>query len=152
MIVLELAILEQRAQILGGIAMFDLGGLTLQQAWYMTPSIAHKIVQIMVTSFPMKIHAIHIVNQSWIFDAVYNIFKPFLDSKMKEKIFFHGENMESLHQHIDPKHLPERYGGVHPDYCYNDWIKFFESSEKIMYELSSLGYKDDKEKDYDKKE
>nr|CAH7741002.1 unnamed protein product [Callosobruchus chinensis] len=152
LIILELAILEQRAQILGGIAMFDLGGLTLQQAWYMTPSIAHKIVQIMVTSFPMKIHAIHIVNQSWIFDAVYNIFKPFLDNKMKEKIFFHGENMESLHQHIDPKHLPERYGGVHPDYCYNDWIKFFESSEKIMYELNSLGYKDDKEKDYENKE
>lgn len=50
MIVLELAILEQRAQILGGVCIFDLGGLSLQQAWYMTPSMAHKIVQIMVVS------------------------------------------------------------------------------------------------------
>lgn len=50
MIVLELAILEQRAQILGGVCIFDLGGLSLQQAWYMTPSIAHKMVQIMVVS------------------------------------------------------------------------------------------------------
>lgn len=50
LIVLELAILEQRAQILGGICMFDLGGLSLQQAWYMTPTIAHKMVQIMVVS------------------------------------------------------------------------------------------------------
>ncbi|KAJ8960654.1 hypothetical protein NQ314_006046 [Rhamnusium bicolor] len=50
MIVLELAILEQRAQILGGIALFDLGGLSMQQVWYMTPSVAHKMVQIMVVS------------------------------------------------------------------------------------------------------
>ncbi|KRT82609.1 CRAL-TRIO domain containing protein, partial [Oryctes borbonicus] len=49
LIVLELAILEQRAQILGGIAMFDLGGLTLNQALHMTPSVASKMVQIMVT-------------------------------------------------------------------------------------------------------
>lgn len=30
--------------------MFDFGGLSLQQAWYMTPNIAHKVVQIMVVS------------------------------------------------------------------------------------------------------
>nr|XP_023028323.1 clavesin-1-like [Leptinotarsa decemlineata] len=146
MIVLELAILEQRAQILGGVCIFDLGGLSLQQAWYITPSIAHKIVQIMVTSFPMKVHALHIVNQSWIFDMIYNIFKPFVDERMKEKIFFHGEDMESLHQHIDPKHLPEKYGGIHPDYDYKDWIKYFENNEKIRWELETLGYRDDKEK------
>ncbi|CAG9864382.1 unnamed protein product [Phyllotreta striolata] len=142
MIVLELAILEQRAQIMGGICMFDLGGLSLQQAWYMTPTIAHKIVQIMVTSFPMKIHALHIVNQSRIFDIVYNIFKPFLDERMKERIFFHGEDRDSLHRHIDPKHLPERYGGIHPDYNYNDWIVNFEKNENIVEELTSLGYSD----------
>ncbi|XP_018569342.1 alpha-tocopherol transfer protein-like [Anoplophora glabripennis] len=143
MIVLELAILEQRAQILGGICIFDLGGLSMQQAWYMTPSIAHKMVQIMVTSFPMKIHALHIVNQSWIFDIIYNCFKPFLDERMKSRIFFHGEDMDSLHQHIDPKHLPERYGGIHPDYSYNDWVNYFETNEKIRWELESLGYRDE---------
>ncbi|XP_056648666.1 alpha-tocopherol transfer protein-like isoform X2 [Diorhabda sublineata] len=150
MIVLELAILEARAQILGGIAFFDLGGLTMQQAWYMTPSIAHKIVQIMVTSFPMKLHAIHIVHQSWIFDIIYNIFKPFLDDRMKERIFFHGDDMESLHQHIDPKHLPERYGGIHPDYNYSDWIENFQKSEKIRWELETLGYKDIEEEEEEK--
>ncbi|XP_028127985.1 clavesin-1-like isoform X3 [Diabrotica virgifera virgifera] len=149
MLVLELAILEQRAQILGGIGMWDLGGLSLKQAWHMTPSVASKVVQVMVTSFPMKIEALHIVNQSWVFDMCYNIFKPFLDDKMKERIFFHGEDMESLHRHIDPKHLPERYGGIHPDYNYNDWIEGFLSNDQIKKELTSLGYKykDDDESD-----
>lgn len=57
-----------------------------------------------------------------------------------DRIFIHGDNMESLHQHIDPKSLPERYGGIHPDYNYNDWITFFENSKKIRWELNSLGY------------
>lgn len=48
MLILELAILEQRAQILGGICMFDLGGLTMQQVWYMSPTIAKHIFDIMV--------------------------------------------------------------------------------------------------------
>ncbi|KAJ8973507.1 hypothetical protein NQ317_006497 [Molorchus minor] len=143
MIILELAILEQRAQILGGVCMFDMGGLSLQQAWYLTPSIAHKVIQIMVTSFPMKIHELHIVNQSKIFDFIYTVFKPFINDKMKERIFFHGTDMESLHQHIDPKHLPERYGGVHPDYNYQDWIEYFERDPQIRWELESLGYRDE---------
>lgn len=50
--------------------------------------------------------------------------------------------MESLHQHIDPKHLPVRYGGVHEDYGYDDWIKFFKNSERIRWELETLGYED----------
>lgn len=50
MVILELAILEERAQVLGGICIFDLGGLTLQQAMYMSPGIARKMVQIMVVS------------------------------------------------------------------------------------------------------
>lgn len=92
----------------------------------------------------MKVHALHIVNQSWVFDTIYHIFKPFIDERMKSRIFFHGEDMESLHQHIDPKHLPARYGGIHPDYNYNDWIRWFETTPKIREELESLGYRDDR--------
>lgn len=91
----------------------------------------------------MNLKAVHIVNQPWIFDIVYNIFKPFIDERMKERIFFHGDDMESLHKHIDPKHLPERYGGLHPDYNYNDWIEGFKKNEFIQKELASLGYQTD---------
>ncbi|XP_050309796.1 clavesin-2-like [Anthonomus grandis grandis] len=140
MAILELAILEQRAQILGGIGLFDMSNLTFQQACYMTPSIAHKIIQILVTSFPMKIHAIHIVFQPYIFDIVYRVFQPFLTGTMKDKLYLHGEDMESLHKYIDPKHLPEKYGGRHPDYAYGPWIEDFLKNEEIKNELRSLGY------------
>ncbi|XP_030761144.1 clavesin-2-like [Sitophilus oryzae] len=147
--VLELAILEPRAQILGGVAMFDMSDLTLNQAYYMTPSIAHKVFQIMVTSFPMKIHAVHVLFQPWIFDIIFGMFKPLITGSMSNKLFFHGDDMESLHKHIDPKHLPQRYGGRHPDYDYSPWIEGFKIDEKIKKQMRLNGYIID-EDEYDK--
>lgn len=140
MIILELAILEPRAQIFGGVCMFDLGGLTMQQVWYLTPTIARQIFDIMVTSFPLQVQVVHIINQPWIFEIIFNFFKPFLNDQMRERLFIHGSNMESLHKHIDPKFLPARYGGIHPDYTNSEWVKHFVSTEKIRWELESLGY------------
>lgn len=138
--ILELGILEERAQILGGICIFDLAGLTLQHAWQVTPSVAAKVIEIMVTSFPMKIHAIHIINQPWAFEVVYNVFKPLLDARMRSKLFFHGADMDSLHKHIDPKCLPEKYGGVRAEHNYKDWLFAMENNKSILKEVRSLGY------------
>ncbi|XP_033611360.1 alpha-tocopherol transfer protein isoform X3 [Cryptotermes secundus] len=105
-VVLELAVLEQRAQILGGICIFDLGGISMQHAWQITPSIARRTVELMV-------------------------------------IYFHGQDFESLHSHIDPKFLPKRYGGMRPEYRYTDWIHNFLNNETIIAEMEQLGYKFD---------
>ena len=43
--------MEQRAQILGGICIFDLGGITLQHAWQITPTIARMAVELLVVSY-----------------------------------------------------------------------------------------------------
>ena len=59
---------------------------------------------------------------------------------MKERIHFHGDDMESLHRHVDPKFLSKRYGGVHEEYSYNDWIDWFKSNDTILKELKSLNY------------
>lgn len=47
---LELGILEPRAQILGGVVIFDLEGFGLQQAWQVTPSVATKVLDLMGVS------------------------------------------------------------------------------------------------------
>ena len=50
LVVLELAILEQRAQILGGICIIDLAGISVQHAWNVTPTIAKMMVELLVVS------------------------------------------------------------------------------------------------------
>ena len=49
--VLELGVLEPRAQILGGLVIFDLENFSLQQAWHVTPSVASKVLDLMGVSY-----------------------------------------------------------------------------------------------------
>lgn len=150
--ILELGMLEPRAQILGGYVIWDLAGLSLNHAWHITPSVASKVVEIMMTSFPMKVSAIHIVNESWVFDMVFNMFKPLLGRRYREIMFFHGEDRESLHAHIDAKYLPTTYGGTRPEYSYREWFEALSKNSGIITEMKSIGYNQyggNKEKDSD---
>ncbi|XP_032510535.2 alpha-tocopherol transfer protein [Danaus plexippus] len=138
---LELGLLEQRTQILGGIALFDLEDLGTQHLWQVTPSVASKIIKLLVSSFPATTHAIHIINHSWIFDKMYSIFKPLLTAQMRSRIFFHGYDVTSLHEHIQPDYLPERYGGVWPDYPYTIWLESLKKNYTVAKQVLALGYK-----------
>lgn len=50
LILLEVGSLEPRAQVLGGVGIFDLEGFSLSHCWHMTPSLAQKMITIMVVS------------------------------------------------------------------------------------------------------
>ncbi|KAG8234477.1 hypothetical protein J437_LFUL014345 [Ladona fulva] len=146
---MELATLEPRAQVMGGVCIFDCSGVSLSHACSITPSVASQVVELMGGSFPIRIHAIHIVNQSFLFDMMYALFKPLLDAKTRERIFIHGSDMESLHAHIDPKYLPTRYGGTRREYSYNDWVETLRKDETVIRSLYKLGYKIDEDDDTD---
>lgn len=141
--ILELGIMEPQFQIQGGIMIFDLSELGISQAWQMTPTIANHIIQIAMMSLPLRVAAIHILHQSWVFDIAFNVFKPLLNEAMRERIFFHGNDLESFHAHIDPSHLPKRYGGIHEDFLMDDWFEnYVKHDDRIIQELVDLGYED----------
>ncbi|KAE9533552.1 hypothetical protein AGLY_009190 [Aphis glycines] len=137
---LELGILEPMAQILGGVVIFDMNGFTLQHAYQITPKVVSTIFDLIVYSIPMKTYAIHIINESWVFETVFNLFKPLLGKRYNEMLFFHGKNMDSLHKHIDPKYLPKVYGGVRPNYPYQHWLINLQNNATVVKEMESLGY------------
>lgn len=47
-------------------------------------------------------------------------------------MFFHGEDRESLHSHIDPKYLPREYGGIRPHYDYKAWFESLQRNQEIV--------------------
>lgn len=60
--ILELGVLEPRAQILGGVVIFDLANLTLQQAWQITPNVASKVIELMVVrTYRIKLRYINLL-------------------------------------------------------------------------------------------
>ncbi|KYN07796.1 PREDICTED: alpha-tocopherol transfer protein-like [Cyphomyrmex costatus] len=138
--ILEIGMLEPRQQIMGGIAIFDLKDISMTHAWSVTPQVASMMLSVMVTAFPIRIHALHILNQSWVFDAIFAVFKPLLDANMRNKLFFHGNNYESLHKHILPQYLPKVYGGVRKELPYYKWIQSIIEDPKIVEEMNKMGY------------
>lgn len=139
-IIMELGAMEARAQILGGVAIFDLQGISIAHAWAITPQVANMVISLMVTSFPLKTHAIHILNQSWVFDVMFAVFKPLLDTRMQNRIFFHGSDYESLHRHISPSHLPKKYGGTREELPYHEWFDSLGKNPKVIRQMQQLGY------------
>lgn len=98
------------------------------------------VMALMVTAFPIKTYAIHILHQSWIFEAIYAVFKPLLNNRMKNRIFFHGDDMQSFHKHISPNYLPKMYGGIREEVPYYKWIESLIKVPKIVKEMEQLGY------------
>lgn len=84
-------------------------------------------------------HQVHIVKQPFLFNMVWQMFKPFVKEKLKKRMFFHGTKMSSLHTHIPTSHLPKNYGGEMPEINYTsaEWYPVLSNYEsKIQGKLS----------------
>ncbi|XP_046620975.1 alpha-tocopherol transfer protein-like isoform X2 [Neodiprion virginianus] len=140
---LEAATLEPSSQIAGAVVIFDMDGLSLQQTWQFTPPFAKRIVDWLQDSVPLRIKNIHIVNQPYIFNVVFALFKPFLREKLKSRIIFHGTDRKSLHEHLSPKCLPECYGGnlQIPRVTGPQWLELLLMCDKEYEAINSYGYK-----------
>ncbi|XP_046746634.1 alpha-tocopherol transfer protein-like isoform X2 [Diprion similis] len=140
---LEAATLEPCSQIAGAVVIFDMDGLSLQQTWQFTPPFAKRIVDWLQDSVPLRIKNIHIVNQPYIFNMVFALFKPFLREKLKSRIIFHGTDRKSLHEYMSPKCLPECYGGTLqiPRITGSQWLELLLMCDKEYEAINSYGYK-----------
>nr|ATY51970.1 CRAL-TRIO domain-containing protein [Bicyclus anynana] len=112
---LESAMVEPRTQVCGVSVILELKGLSFSQIMQFTPSFAKMVVDWIQDCIPIRLKGVHIVNQPYIFNMLFAIFKPFLREKLRSRIFFHGSDRKSLLQHIDADALMQRIGGSLPD-------------------------------------
>lgn len=134
--------IEPETQVHGAIVLFDMDGLSLPQTWQFTPQFAKRIVDWLQDAVPLRIKAIHIVNQPKIFQIVFALFKPFLRDKLRNRIIFHGTDRQSLHNHISPKCLPPSYGGVLSEARVNgdQWYELLLKCDVEYEAINSYGY------------
>ncbi|CAG2056398.1 unnamed protein product [Timema podura] len=138
---------EPESQICGAVVVFDMDGLSLQQVWQFTPPFAKRIVDWLQDSIPLRIKGIHIINQPYIFNMVFQLFKPFLREKLRSRIIFHGTDRDSLHNHLSPKCLPECYGGTLEIARITgpQWLQLLILLDKEYEVINSYGYKNKKQ-------
>lgn len=138
----ELAMLEPETQICGTVVLMDFDGLTMKQAMGFTPTFSMRLLTFIQDAMPLRLKEVHIVKQPFLFNMVWQMFKPFVKDKLKKRMFFHGNKMATLHSYLAPSHLPKNYGGDLPeiDYTGAEWYPNLLKYEDKIKEWNSYGY------------
>ncbi|XP_055293616.1 alpha-tocopherol transfer protein-like isoform X2 [Moschus berezovskii] len=80
--------------------------------------------------FPIRIKAVHVVNEPRIFKGIFAIIKPFLKEKIANRFFLHGSDLNSLHTNLPRDILPREYGGTAGELDITAWNTVLLASEE----------------------
>lgn len=82
----ELAVLEPETQIKGVVVIMDYKNLGMRQVKALSPSFSLLLLSFIQDAMPLRLKEVHMVNEPYIFNLVWNIFKPFIRDKLKKRV------------------------------------------------------------------
>nr|CAH7768044.1 unnamed protein product [Callosobruchus chinensis] len=108
---LDIAVMENECcQIYGGMAIFDMTGVTIWHARQMTVNIIRRAVYAW-QNYTVRPKRLDFINAPLYINVVLNIFKRFMSQKMRSRVSVHYGGAKSLYKEIDKDILPSDYGG-----------------------------------------
>jgi len=133
---------EPNTQVRGVVVIMDFDGLGLSQVRALSPSFSKRLLTFIQDAMPIRMKAVHIINQPYVFNMVWKLFKPFIREKLGSRMFLHGKDRESLHKHMDPEYLPQNYGGRLPaiNYSGKDWFPSVSDHLDYIERWNTFGF------------
>ncbi|XP_077503529.1 alpha-tocopherol transfer protein-like isoform X2 [Amblyomma americanum] len=128
-------------QTAGIVIINDYGGFGIEQAIYCKLGLMKDMLDHVQESMPLRLRAVHIVRESKGFDFCFALVRPFLKSKIIQRIHIHGHKLEGLYEHVPATILPEAYGGLVSDTIFDKFWSQMDAQEDLFVEESRYGYK-----------
>ncbi|XP_036900021.1 alpha-tocopherol transfer protein-like isoform X1 [Sturnira hondurensis] len=125
---LEKLIQSEETQVNGIVILADYKGVSLSKASHFGPFIAKKVIGILQDGFPIRIKAVHVVNEPRIFKGIFAIIKPFLKEKIASRNFctdqWTAENRKRCEQEKEtrPGLRSDATGVMEVEPAYSDFI------------------------------
>ncbi|CAN7936961.1 unnamed protein product [Ixodes hexagonus] len=132
---------DPSTQTAGVSLIIDCEGFTATKMLSCSISLMRRGLDYLQNSLPMRVKAQHIVRESYVFDLLYALLRPFIKKKMTARIHCHGYDFEKLHEQIDPSALPEEYGGQGPPLDLDAFWKGLGDEEHVFVENNRYGYR-----------
>nr|XP_042911964.1 alpha-tocopherol transfer protein-like [Parasteatoda tepidariorum] len=131
----------EASQVCGGAVIFDFQGITLNKLrCFSSPPFLTLVFRGIQNCFPYRIPGFHVVHEPSYFSMTYNIIKPMLSKKLKERFHFHGNNLSSLHKFFSPEILPKELGGHLGEKEFSEFRTYIQSKESFVEKLNQCIY------------
>jgi hypothetical protein len=137
---LETACSEPDTQVAGIVAVVNAEKFTFEMFYAMCSlSLISTFIR-MIIAFPLRVKAVHIVNNFSLASSLYKLVKPFVPGKLQERVFLHGSDFESLHKVIDPELLPEEVKGNLGKFDNKYFIRLVRENAPAVFKMNEYGY------------
>ncbi|XP_066142218.1 alpha-tocopherol transfer protein-like isoform X2 [Euwallacea fornicatus] len=142
MVAIEIAMMEPKTQVGGVNVILNMEGLSMSHVCQFSPSMAKLIVDWVQECAPVRLRGLHVVNQPYLFNMLYALFKPLLGEHLKKMLSFHGKDFKSLCDKIGSDSLPPYFGGnakfpEYPGSIFSDMLFYYQHEFK---EFQTYGY------------